>query len=960
MAELGVIGRVDDMAAILDAETDATLSYLDALTRHSGGRRGRAALPTPTDGLVYVRTRHATSRAGDPSPHDHVLVANVVRMADDRGGFKAPNTALWRDHLHAATMVGRMASAAKAVELGYAIAPDPGPSGRLGHWRIVGIPDVVREVHSKRAAEITAEMERRGFDSPRASEVAGRATRSPKARTPLTDLMGRWHAELADVGYPVAALSQLVDEASRGFRLEPVGVKRMRELIAEALGPQGNLGRRKVFSRADVIVAVAPSLYGQPSHLLDAAVGRLIADPEVIPLVGVAGTRERAYTTASTLAVEAAIADAVAEAMDRADGPTVPVPALAAAVSEVERGLEHPLTPGQRSLALAATGSGRGAELGIGVAGSGKTTALRVVRAAFEASGYTVIGAATSGQAARTLGVETGIDLSRTLASISWRIDHGQLQLTNRHVVILDEVGATDDPALLRLVCATGAAGAKLVMTGDWRQLGPVGPGGAFEALLRRHKEAVVVLADNVRQLDPSERQALLALRSGSVAEAVEWYGGAGRLRPAGTRALAIEAAVQAWSADIAGGKDALLLAWRRANVAELNRGARVWMEGSGRLSGPELVAPGGRGYRAGDRVVTLAPTAGGELVTSERAVVAGVDVEGRSLALRTEDGRVMSLAGADLGADRLDYGYATTVHRSQGATSTTAHLLADGGGRELAYVAMSRARGASYAYVVADDADQAKEDLAAEWSRQRRPRWAIDTGIPAQRDEGPVPDGPAANNLALRRARLAWEIERLAAAMPTDVSAELDANRKTLAGMERSRDDLATGVGRWAGTEVGQAHEELSRAGAVRRQIEDTLASGPGIFERRRLRAELGPARAAEEVAQRHYDALAHPHRVRLEDEMATLAPSLRALEATRWQSRLWVQAHPEAGPRLAHLRRELTDIERWIDNRRRMLEGREPQLSATERILAAPAPLRTSSQPPVPTPRRGVGRHR
>ncbi len=43
-------------------------------------------------------------------------------------------------------------------------------------------------------------------------------------------------------------------------------------------------------------------------------------------------------------------------------------------------------------------------------------------------------------------------------------------------------------------------------------------------------------------------------------------------------------------------------------------------MEASGRLSGPELVCPGGDSYRAGDQVVTLAPGAAGALVTSERA----------------------------------------------------------------------------------------------------------------------------------------------------------------------------------------------------------------------------------------------------------------------------------------------------------------------------------------------------
>ncbi len=171
VAELGVIGRAEDMHRIMDAERDATLAYLDDLTRRVGGRRGSVAARTPTDGLLYATARHATSRAGDPAPHDHVLVANVLRMNDERGGWKAADTALWREHLHAATMVGRLAAAHQAVELGYAIVPDGGPSGRLGHWAIAGVPEAVMEAHSKRAAEIEAEIQRSGHESYQARNV---------------------------------------------------------------------------------------------------------------------------------------------------------------------------------------------------------------------------------------------------------------------------------------------------------------------------------------------------------------------------------------------------------------------------------------------------------------------------------------------------------------------------------------------------------------------------------------------------------------------------------------------------------------------------------------------------------------------------------------------------------------------------------------------------------------------
>jgi ABC-type branched-subunit amino acid transport system ATPase component len=63
------------------------------------------------------------------------------------------------------------------------------------------------------------------------------------------------------------------------------------------------------------------------------------------------------------------------------------------------------LSDAQRQAVEAICGSGRGAEIVVGVAGSGKTTMLNVVKGAFEAAGCQVIGTATSGQAAGNLGV---------------------------------------------------------------------------------------------------------------------------------------------------------------------------------------------------------------------------------------------------------------------------------------------------------------------------------------------------------------------------------------------------------------------------------------------------------------------------------------------------------------------------------------------------------------------------
>jgi conjugative relaxase-like TrwC/TraI family protein len=304
VAELGVIGRAEDMHAILDAEREATLDYLDRLTAHQGGRRGRAAVATPTSGLTYAVSRHATSRAGDPNPHDHVLIANVLHMRDERGGWKAADTSLWREHLHAATMVGRVASARKAVELGYHIVPDHGPSGSLRHWAVAGIPAEVTEAHSKRSAEITAEAERLGQSSPRARGVIARETRARKRHEPIGDLMVRWREEVEALGWPAPELCRSVD-AARGTGVRPPldDCQRLR-IAAEALDPDGPLAARKVFSRRNVVVAVAPKLFGADPAEVDRVVRATLRSPEAIPLVATPTARERAYATATTVAVE--------------------------------------------------------------------------------------------------------------------------------------------------------------------------------------------------------------------------------------------------------------------------------------------------------------------------------------------------------------------------------------------------------------------------------------------------------------------------------------------------------------------------------------------------------------------------------------------------------------------------------------------------------------------------------
>ena len=124
-------------------------------------------------------------------------------------------------------------------------------------------------------------------------------------------------------------------------------------------------------------------------------------------------------------------------------------------------------------------------------------------------------------------------------------------------------------------------------------------------------------------------------------------------------------------------------------------------------------------------------------------------------------------LTGADLDDEHLDHAYALTVHRNQAATLDRAHVFADGGGRELGYVAMSRARGPSHLYATADDIDQAVEDLVAEWGRSTRQRWVLDMDAVAEPGRSAHPRLSAGPDATVRLARLRAERDAVTAVAP-------------------------------------------------------------------------------------------------------------------------------------------------------------------------------------------------
>jgi len=900
VAVLGVLGRADDMHAILDAETTATLDYLDTWFRARGGRRGREQLRPETGGLLYATTRHGTSRAGDPAVHDHVLVANVVEMRDVKGGWKALDTASLRDVLHAATVVGRAAAAQEAVARGYGIVRDDGPSGRLRHWRIAGIPDEVLELYSKRSAEIDDFVDERGVDSYRARHTAARTTRSSKSEESPDELLPRWRAELEGIGWTVERLTNQIDHAhlTRASQVR----RDAADLAAEVLGPESTLAARKVFSRRDLTVQLAPHHYGQPLTNLHQAVDAVLATHHVVPLLATTAAREQAYAPTRVLAIEQAIADTVERLTTQPTSThqtTHHAHHVQTAIAAKERALGGSLTPGQAAAVHAIASSPTRVAIVVGVAGSGKTTALDAATTALEQSGHRVLGAATSGQAAKTLGTEADID-SRTVASLLWRLDHGRLSLDRRSVVILDEAAMTTDDDLLRLLTAIEHTGARLVLVGDPVQLGAVGPGGAMAALIDRHPEIVTTLGDNIRQHDPAERAAVADLRAGRVADALDHYRTRDRIHVAPVLEDTVADMVGAWNRDRNAGLDTVMLAWRRDHVQLLNREARRLAVEDGRVTGPEIGVDGQR-FAAGDPIILTAPLPAHGLHTSERLTVTAVDPDSRSVTAIPDGQRggvvPLTLTGTDLETGKVRHAYATTVHRAQGQTVDTCHYLAAGGGHSLAYVALTRARHQTHIHAVADNPAQAIDDLHHHWTRQDTQTWAIDT------QPTPGTTHPLAASEKVQRARAQAELDALTSLRTATPADDLADARNHWHRQQLSQDlaDLRNGTGPQTNTPAGHAARQLNVTHRQLTAARHALASPTATRrDRRQARRQLPELEQSHTTAERAW-------RQRVQPVVDDLTRQMDALDTADHERTLDRLALDRLDRRITQLRRTL-----------------------------------------------------
>ncbi|MCU1484392.1 MAG: conjugative relaxase [Actinomycetia bacterium] len=674
-----------------------------------------------TSGFVAARFPHRTSRAGDPHLHWHVLVANMAQGVDGRW------TALDGRALYAnKRAAGVLFQSVLRRELTERLGIEWG-SLRNDTAEVAGVPGPVLRLFSTRREQIREWLEDHGRSGPAAAANAMAATRPAKTVVPGTDLRAGWVARAVDAGWGPDRLDGLLGTAAS----RDVGVPGW-PVVSEAAFPgwRDELLRSRLtahdstFSRGEVLQAVAGSIPGAHVAEVERLAHRILADPELVPVATAAGsirlpdrdvadTTMLRWTTRELLALEARYIHLVRAGVG-AGRAVVSDEKFAAAVASVER-----LRPGvrlgedQRGAVTRLASQGHAVEVLVGRAGTGKTTALAALRAAYESAGFEVLGLAPSARAAREIEHEAGI-ASQTIA----RFLHHPPPVDSRTVVVVDEAAMSGTRDLAATVDRVLSAGGKVVLVGDDHQLPEISAGGGFTAAVEILGDQACELTVVRRQAEQWERDALDELRHGDVAVAWDAYGAHDRVTLAEDPVRLHRQVVEDWWTHREAGCDVLVVAGTRAEAAGVNRLARDRLQKAGQLSGPALDL-GDRAFRVGDRVVLRrndphqrdhaghrASVANGTL-----ADVAGVNPRTGAMAVTIRPtGERVVLDGSYVTAS-VQHGYALTIHQSQGLTCDVVLVVGPAGlNREAAYVALSRARTSAHLYATADQAAELAE----------------------------------------------------------------------------------------------------------------------------------------------------------------------------------------------------------------------------------------------------------
>ncbi|GAA5036947.1 hypothetical protein GCM10023258_39950 [Terrabacter aeriphilus] len=702
-----------------------------------------------TAGVAAASYRHHTSRDGDMHDHAHVLILNRSQSAEDTK-FRALDGTMLYNSMSATTA---LASRASEIHI----------SSQLG-WRwtkkadgsryLAAVDEALVKKFSKRATAIEERLDEWADHFERAN---GRVPTPKERDRQHANIQKRTRASKPDVmASRVETVERWDDETGKAFSDTYEALQADARAWAkerQAPGYDGDFidhdavvtealdkltATRTKFTRWHLLGEIDRAMPANlPEHmtyeayqelamnLVDEGVRRL--GVERLTPIGVLDRNVPAellrddgrsvfsppdddvYASVETLANEAYLLGRT----ERVDAPAI-APGDAA-----ERAAAAGLSGDQAEAMASVLSSGRSIEVLVGPAGTGKSYTLAATAEAWQAEHRgAVIGLAKSNAAASVLrneGLSAAWNCDRWLAAqerIAVGRGRGQdaaMALEPGSLVIVDEASMAETETLVRVAKVAERYGAKVVLTGDHRQLTSVGAGGFFELAANdqalRDAGVVSELGDVRRFANDWEGAASLRLREGDTSVLVDYDRNGRIVEEASGEAL--ERACDLWVTDHLEGRDALIVVAtseeasaasmkiRRelVEVGEVKGGASVTLANGGLASVGDVIQARANNYRLTDIM-------GAAVSNRDRLKVVEVQPTGGLLTRRVDNGRLVRL-NPDYVGEYVELAYAVTAHGAQGRTVDRSYAVVTPATDAAAlYVGMTRGRQTNVAIV--------------------------------------------------------------------------------------------------------------------------------------------------------------------------------------------------------------------------------------------------------------------
>ncbi|MBD2504052.1 MobF family relaxase [Anabaena azotica] len=436
----------------------------------------------PTNNLVIAEFDHIETRELDPHLHTHALVMNMTQLESGQW-YSLFNDEIFKNKKFLG-MVYQNYLALEVQKLGYEVK-----AREHGQFEIKGFRDEDLKEFSKRRQQILSAAGENATWAER--EAAWTATRNIKQKINPTELKAKWREEAAALGVKFVQ----PQEAQPLLQPRLVSYENLDSAIAHCSE------RNVAFTQEDLEKFILNQGLATDVSQIEPIVQ---TNPELLSL----SSQKRDFTTLAAVNRELATINL----MQSGQGKVSPL----AHPEVVENHLETTaLNPDQRRAVLTTATTTDQFTAWQGVAGAGKTFALKELKAIAAASGYTIKGFAPSSMAAKVLSQELDVQ-AETVARLLVSEPPQEIELNQ--IWVVDEAGLLSAKDALALLERAAQLQARVLLVGDTKQLSAVEAGNPFKSLQQAGIKTSYLNESN-RQRAPKLKLAVDLIADGQIEE---------------------------------------------------------------------------------------------------------------------------------------------------------------------------------------------------------------------------------------------------------------------------------------------------------------------------------------------------------------------------------------------------------------------------------------------------------